>query len=308
MSPPFRLAHVTDPHFRSFDGLRLRDLLGKRGVGILNVAINRRRVHKMELLEVLARDLALERPDHLVVSGDLSNVSLESEWREGLRWLASLGRSSQDVTVIPGNHDVYVPEVVAAGTFERMFAAYQTVRSERGERAGSTRNGYPFVRFRGPLALIALNSCLATRDLGAWGAIGAEQLRAVEAMLALPEVRGRRRVVVLHHPPVKLRGGEERNLRDRVGLAEVLSRVGADLVIHGHDHRDERATLPGPNGSQIPVVGAGSASYAGRPDHRARYNIYEFPDSGPPSFVTRSHDIPTNTFRQSRAAPSPLAG
>ena len=71
-----------------------------------------------------------------------------------------------------------------------------------------------------------------------------------------------------------IKDGEYRNLKDRAALAAVLARVGADLVLHGHDHADERATLEGPGGAKIPVVGAGSASYAGAPDRRSRYNIY----------------------------------
>lgn len=296
---PFRLAQVTDPHFRSLVGAHLRDFAGKRALGILNVAVNRRRLHRMELLEALAEDLVRQNPDHVVLSGDISNVSLESEWQQGLRWLGRLGRAPEDVTVIPGNHDAYVPEVVRSGIFERLFAPYQSVRAEAGERRGPARHGYPFLRLRGPVALVAVNSCLATGALGAWGDIGAEQLAALRVLLDLPEVRSRRRVVVLHHPPVRLKGGEERNLRDRSALAEVLREVGADLVIHGHDHRDELATLPGPGEIPIPIVGAGSASYAGAADRRARYNIYEVGAPGEPISVTvRSHDEGTNGFRQ----------
>ena len=49
----FRLAHVTDPHFRSFAGARPGAFLGKRAIGALNLVVNRRRKHRMELLEEL---------------------------------------------------------------------------------------------------------------------------------------------------------------------------------------------------------------------------------------------------------------
>ena len=122
MSRPFRLAHMTDPHFRSFAGLRLGDLVSKRGIGALNVLISRRRVHKMGLLDALAVDIAREKPDHLTVSGDLSNVSLPSEWRAALSWLRGLTSPSDAVTVIPGNHDAYVASVVESGIFEETAA------------------------------------------------------------------------------------------------------------------------------------------------------------------------------------------
>src|SRR6185369_2501431 len=91
--------------------------------------------------------------------------------------------------------------------------------------------------------------------------------------------------ILIHHPPVRLKRGEDHNLQDRAALVEVLGRTGADLVLHGHDHRDERATLEGPNGAKIPVVGAGSASYAAA----ARYNVYEI-EGRTITRVTFGHD------------------
>lgn len=297
----FRLAHVTDPHFRSFEGASVGDFLGKRAVGALNLVVNRRRKHKMELLAALADDLRAQAPDHLALTGDLSNVSLEAEWREALRWLESLGRSPEEVTVIPGNHDAYVPEVVARRSFEALFARYQTADAgAAGDVSPLPVDGYPFVRVRGPLALISVNSCVATRGLGAWGRVGEDQLQRLEAALTAPDLQGRARVVLLHHPPVRHKGVEDRNLRDREALATVLARVGADLVLHGHDHEDEIARLPGPGGRQIPVIGAGSASYAGSAARRARYNVYEFDGAGAITLVTRAHDEATDTVRETR--------
>ncbi len=290
----YRLAHVTDPHFRSFEGARLGDFLGKRAVGALNVVVNRRRKHKMELLEALGEDVRREAPDHLALTGDLSNVSLDAEWREALRWLEATGRAPGATTVIPGNHDAYVAEVVASRSFERLFAPFQM-----SDLPGTTAPAYPFVQLRGPLALVALNSCVATGDLGAWGELGVAQLDEAAALLAAPALRGKTRVVLLHHPPVKLKGGEDRNLKDREAFAAMMARAGADLILHGHDHRDETAALPGPGGAAIPVIGAGSASYAGSPDKRARYNIYEF-DAGTITLVTRAHQEEADTFAEVR--------
>ncbi len=303
----FRLAHVTDPHFRGFDGMTLGALAGKRAIGLVNLALNRRRKHKTELLAALGDDLRAEAPDHLALTGDLSNLSLEGEWRAALRWLEHQGAAPATVTVIPGNHDAYVADVVRAGVFERLFGQFQTgdVAAAAGSAGGNDADGdararYPFVRLRGPLALIGVNSCVATGDLGAWGEVGADQLARLEALLAHAEVARRVRVVLIHHPPVMHKGGEARNLKDRVALAAVLARAGADIVLHGHDHRDERADLGGPGGRRIPIVGAGSASYAGGPERRARYNIYELDDSGHITLVTRAHDEATDRFKEVR--------
>jgi len=274
----FRLAHVTDPHFRGFAGARPWDFFNKRALGTLNILVSRRRKHRMELLEDLGRDLRARAADHLALTGDLGNVALEGEWLAARAWIEACG-APQAVTVIPGNHDTYVESAVVAGTFERIFAPYQTAELRGGPQT------YPFARLRGDLALVAVNTCVPTGDTGAWGRIGSDQMMRLEALLTEPEVARRLRVVLLHHPPVRQKRGEDHNLRDRADLVALLRKTGADLVLHGHDHRDERATLEGPSGEGIPVVGAGSASYA----RASRYNVYEI-EGRAITAVTYAHD------------------
>jgi 3',5'-cyclic AMP phosphodiesterase CpdA len=289
----FRLAHVTDLHVRNFAGARVRDFFGKRAVGALNLAVIRRHKYRMELLAALGEDLRARPHDHLMVSGDLGNVSLASEWRAARAWIERSSPSVENTTVIPGNHDAYVKEVVVSGAFEQVFAPYQSADLRLAA------DPYPFARLRGEIALVCASTCVPTGDLGAWGQVGEAQLRRIEALLAAPEVRARFRVLAIHHPPVMHRPPENRNLRDRTKLVEVLARVGAELVLHGHDHRDEFTELDGPDGRRIPVVGAGSASYAGSAERCSRYNIYEI-DGSRLDVVTYAHDSATGTFREFR--------
>ena len=289
----FRLAQVTDPHFQCFQLRSLRQLLGKRALGALNLLVRRRRKHRMELVSALLDDLRGQQFDHLALTGDLCNVALESEWSAALRWIEATGLPPERVTVIPGNHDAYVPEVVENGAFERIFAAYQTADLRVGQAT------YPFARFRAEVALVCVSTAVPTGDLGAWGRMGDAQLARLETLLAAPEAKSRRRLLLIHHPPLVNRHGEDLNLRDRTALQALLARTGVDLVLHGHDHRDFFKELPGPGGTRIPVVGAGSASYAGGPDRRARYNIYEI-DGAAITVTTRVHDERTGKFVEYR--------
>jgi 3',5'-cyclic AMP phosphodiesterase CpdA len=297
----FRLAQVTDPHFRGFSGLAPADLASKRVIGLANLILNRSRHHKMALLEALRIDLRAQAPDHLALTGDLANISLDGEWRAALAWIDMSGVPPEAITVIPGNHDAYVPKVVEGRAFERLFAPYMASDLPRAEGTDHPDYpfDYPFVHLRDDVALVGVSSAVATGELGAWGRIGEPQLARLEALLGAPELAGKTRVVLVHHPPVLHKGSEERNLRDRDAFAAVLARAGADLVLHGHDHADERASLPGPGGRPIPVIGGGSASYGGGPERRSRWNVFEI-EGRAITWVTRAHDVAADSFREVR--------
>lgn len=254
--------------------------------------VGRRRAHRMDLLEKLCVDLCEQAPDHLALTGDLSNIAIVGEWDVALAWIKSSGMPPASVTVIPGNHDAYTSDVVSARTFEELFAPYQACDVDR-------TSDYPFVRLCGDVALVGVNSAVPTGDFGAWGRIGEEQLARLEVALGSAELRGMTRVVLVHHPVVRHKHGERHNLRDRDAFAAALKRVGAELVLHGHDHEDQRAALVGPGGKAIPVIGAGSASYAGEPSRRARYNIFEI-DGPRITWITRAHDSTLDMFREVR--------
>jgi hypothetical protein len=82
-------------------------------------------------------------------------------------------------------------------------------------------------------------------------------------------------VISIHHPITEGATHARRWLRDAESLRAVIGRAGADLVVHGHNHRTLLAAIDGPDGS-IPVVGVRSASDVGqRPERRAQYHVYE---------------------------------
>ena len=54
----------------------------------------------------------------------------------------------------------------------------------------------------------------------------------------------------------------------------MIGRVGAELVLHGHNHVGSVAWLQGPRGP-VPVIGAPSASAkGGAMTHKAGYHLY----------------------------------
>ena len=171
----FTLAHLSDPHLPPLPSARLRDLAGKRALGYLNWTRNRHKYHRRDVLDALVADLQAQRPDHIAVTGDLVNLALEAEFTPAAAWLESVG-APQHVTVIPGNHDAYVR--ATRHRFAGTFADYLRGDSE----AGAT--SYPFLRRRGPLALIGVSSAVPTLPLMATGRLGRAQLDALDRILA----------------------------------------------------------------------------------------------------------------------------
>jgi 3',5'-cyclic AMP phosphodiesterase CpdA len=259
----FTLAHLSDPHLPPLPKARLIDLAGKRALGHLNWTRNRHKYQRRDVLDILVSDMQAQGPDHVAVTGDLVNLALEAVFAPALSWLESVGAADR-VTMVPGNHDAYVRG--AARQPELHWGDYM-----RGDGA-SRMHGFPFVRRRGPVALIGLSSAVPTAPFLATGKLGAEQLQRLAPLLDRSREEGLFRVVMIHHPPVSK--SHFKRLTDGAAFRDLLAQHGAELVIHGHDHAHSVMWLDG-SGARIPAVGVPSASEAPPGKHdSAGYNLY----------------------------------
>jgi len=269
MTDTFTLAHLSDPHLPPLPAARLRDLAGKRALGYLNWTRSRHKYHRREVLDALVADMQAQRPDHIAVTGDLVNLALEAEFTPAQAWLESIG-TPQRVTVVPGNHDAYVR--ATRHRFTGVFEQYL-----RGDTAADGAT-FPFVRRRGPLALIGVSSAVPTPPLMATGRLGRAQLDALDRDLAQMSADEAFRVLLVHHPLQS--SSRMKRLTDSKALRAVLKRRGVELVLHGHDHIHSTIWLEGA-GRQIPAVGVPSASAL---PHRhypaAAYNLFSIARDG----------------------------
>ena len=264
----FTLAHLSDPHLAPLPEPRWRDLIGKRVTGYINWQRNRRFVHDAEVLGKIVADLKAQAPDHIAVTGDLSNIALEEEFARGRKWLQDLG-SLHDVSLVPGNHDAYVRQAVR---YAPQWAPYMS-----GDDGGA---GFPYLRRRGPLALVGLSTAVTSAWGMATGRLGSAQLARLGDMLRALAPERFFRVVLIHHPPVS-EAKRHKLLTDAAEFLRVVAAQGAELVLHGHDHLHMINWLAGPNGARVPAVGVPSASAAwGMSKHAAAYNLYAI-DGGP---------------------------
>ncbi len=259
----FVLAHLSDPHLGPLPRPRLSELAGKRITGFINWQRKRRAIHRSDVLSRIVADLKAQKPDHVAVTGDLVNLSLAAEYRPARAWLASLGRPSE-VTVVPGNHDVYARDAT-----QRPLTHWGDYM--RGDD-GAHEAMFPFVQRRGPLALIGLSSAVPTLPFLATGRLGGDQLRRLAELLGDCQRQGYFRVVLVHHPPRSEPSDRFKRLADGAALCDTLARHGAELVIHGHDHRHAVTKIAG---TSISVIGVPSASETPPGEHDAAgYNLF----------------------------------
>jgi 3',5'-cyclic AMP phosphodiesterase CpdA len=277
-----RLAHCSDLHLLSHDGARWLEFANKRWIGAMNLLSNRSRHHHTDAFEHMIADLNELGVEHVLCTGDVTNLALAQEFAYARSRFDQLALGPAEVTVVPGNHDAYVAEGIAhfASQFDPYAssdAGWAWSAEEPAEPGDDLR--WPLVRVRGEFAVIGLTTSRATPWFTAYGRVGNAQLARLRRALSDERLRGKARVVAIHHPPAGKRAESWiRGLRDHQAFAAVIAEVGAELVLHGHEHRDMRESLPGPRGP-VPVLGVVSGTYeAGVPARTARYRIIEISD------------------------------
>ena len=264
------LAQLTDLHLGPMRLPPPFQMTPKRLLGMANWYRSRRLQHLRIVANRLAADVVAQRPAHIAVTGDLTNIGLPSEIRRAGRWLERLGPPSS-VSVIPGNHDIYSSinwrNIGAAALAP--WGAYMAGDAE-GTRYTQSGELFPFVRVlqhgRTRVALIGLNSAIETKPFYAIGTVGVAQRQRLARVLEATREDGLVRVVMLHHAPLPGTARVRHELTDAAELSNVLSKHGADLVIHGHIHRHSVKRLAGGDAS-IPVVCAASASIGRQSSH-----------------------------------------
>ena len=269
----FRLAHISDLHLCQLPPVRWSQLANKRLLGYLSWCLHRRRSHLRAVLDGLVRDLHAVDPDHVAITGDLVNLALPAEFVEAGAWLRRLG-PPEWISLVPGNHDALV--AVLPGDGWDHWRAYTTSDPDTRDAAGG---GFPFLRRRGPLAIVGLSTAFPSPPGFATGRLGADQLASLDGLLERLGKEHRCRVLLAHHCPIDAISRPRKRLIDAAQLRHCIARRGADLILHGHEHVFSFGQIAGRDGP-VPVFGVRSASSAStRVELTAQYHVYEIDES-----------------------------
>lgn len=296
---PTRLIHFSDIHLpvRRF-GWEWRDAFSKRVYGWMNVRLlgrGHRFRRAAEVLEVLRRDIRERQYDHVVFSGDASALAFDEEFRGVVDGLGLTEDDWPAGITTPGNHDAYLPNVVAGGAFERHFAPWLA-----GERQDPDLV-YPFAQKCGGGWLIGANSAQATFWMfDARGRVGEAQRDRL--LTLLKRLEGRPKILVTHYPLVMPSGRPEppfHRLIDYREMIDVCRAGGVDVWLCGHRHTGYAFEAT----DDIPthVLCAGSVTQVGR----WSYNEYDIA-GGELHINTRTYDGDARVFRDRRRQTLPL--
>lgn len=260
-----RVLHFSDVHIQApLWQTPMASLIGKRLLGLINLRVRRKKLfrHSPEKLAALARWAASSHIDLAVFTGDCTSLGLEPEYRAAQLALNEVRSASGSFFVIPGNHDVYLPENIVERSFERHFG--ELMSSDLPEL--SVDGIWPMIRLFGDsAAVIAVNSAKPNPEpWRASGRVPDVQLRALAGALADKRLRDRFIFVAAHHAPRKPNGSPDTSIHGFENGEDFL-RACVTLhwgaVLHGHTHFQYchrlKEVVP-------PIFCAGSATYEGR--------------------------------------------
>lgn len=233
--PAFRLVHLSDIHVWGYCFNPFL-LMGKRAVGMASLLLGRaERFPQKRLPEVVDRVQSL-RPDHVLISGDLTTTALRDEFLDASEGLTPILADPDRATIIPGNHDRYTWSATRNRSFEKVFRPF----------LGADR--FPWLRFVADrTAILGLDPCRPA--ISARGRLPRAQLDTARGLWESNRGSIDRLIVACHYPvdaPEELREDLFWKRLDNAGeLAEWLATIGPHLFCCGHVHHAWAFSPPG---------------------------------------------------------------
>lgn len=179
----------------------------------------------VEALATLARQ---QRPDLLVLSGDITQRAQPAQFRVARDFMHRLGAP---LLAIPGNHDI------------PLFDLWERLRRPYARHIAAFGDDLEPVHSSPDLMVVCVNTTRAWRHMH--GEVSGPQVDRVARLLA-GATPSQLRVVVVHQPVVVTRAEDVPNLLRGHGAAlQCWAATGADLVMGGHIHLPYVVALQG---------------------------------------------------------------
>ena len=244
--------------------------------------------HGEELLAALEAEAAHQRPDALLVTGDMT-FNGERESHELLAAaFARIEAAGTPVWVLPGNHDIRNPSARAYG--EGVWMAVPAVDPDQfreiyrdflpEEEAGEAGGFSGRVEVSDRLWLALVDGAVYRETAEVYGVCTGAHLAWMEGLLAEAEAAGAEVVTASHHNllPHSSLAAESYVLRDGERLAALLRSRGCRLHLSGHLHIQHIAEEEG-------IVDAATGGFCITPH---RYALVTLSEGGTLAYAARA--------------------
>lgn len=225
-----RIAHLSDVHM-------LDPRTEGRGAGYrlaTHLVSYARRLDPAARSRNLTRALELAKAggaQHVVISGDLTEVGSRPEFDRFAEVLSGAGFAPDAVTLVPGNHDAYTEVDGWARAMRGPLRAYASASADAPGK----------IVDRGSVVFVPVDSTRYQSIARSGGEIREDATRAIERAVAHAHARAKAVVVVQHHPPVPHRTGPVwtfvDGLRGWARLVDLLRTHPSIQLLHGHLHK-----------------------------------------------------------------------
>ena len=210
------------------------------------------------ILDSAIAKLLLQRPDFVIISGDLTKDGERKCHKMMARKLAFLRSAGIKVYVCPGNHDVNNPQAYAyAGDTTTPVprvspAQFASIYANYGYNQAIDRDSASLSYLAEPvkgLWLLAIDSCKYEDNLTngypeTGGAIRSETLTWILQKLEDAQTRGKTVIAFMHHGVTEHYTGQSVSFPDyiidnRASVSKTLADAGLRLVFTGHFHAQD---------------------------------------------------------------------
>lgn len=207
--------------------------------------------HNPTIVAATENWLEQQRPDLIIISGDLTQRAKADQFRQAASYLERLGALGCAILVVPGNHDVPLYDVLRR--FAAPLARYKHFISE---------DLCPWFE-NDDVAVLGINTArsLTVKD----GRINHDQIAMLRDRFAGVSP-AKTRILVTHHPLFSMPIGEGGELSEAVGrhrdAIEAVAEAGVHLALAGHFHRTyaEAALKMVESTGSVLVMQAGTAT------------------------------------------------
>ena len=221
------ILHLSDLHFSTYPK-NWGQWFSKRLLGATNWWLNRSSKYPAQRYHQLIEVLRQMDWDHLVISGDLTQLALPEEFARARMALRPVLKDQERVSIVPGNHDYYVSETEESDNFHSYFGSFF------GKNEIHTR------RLNQNWHLIGWHSAIPTPWYNASGCVRRETLKATDKYIQQQATDTR--FVLVNHYPISFPDREHDTKHELLNLEQVQywlsNRPKIRLYLHGHIHHN----------------------------------------------------------------------